>query len=216
MYLHLAIRQHSANAKCQRVFVLALPGLYHFVPYVSYRSTLVCPGCGHQSDKLEPFLFVSLPIPTGATSTSSPGDRGRTDCRRPSLAVYVIVVRQQLAASSRHQPAVRHGFQLLPSRRSTVARLRRLIKDRTGIPHRKVRCTDNNLISTIIKTTSVCDGDARSVGGGRGWLAGDTDGLTGWPVTVGVVYVGVVDTRYRAILLHFLSYRSQKGFIQLT
>jgi len=34
--------------------------------------------------------------------------------------------------------------------------------------------------STTIKTTSVCDGNARSVGGGRGWLAGDTDGLTGW------------------------------------
>jgi len=30
---------------------------------------------------------------------------------------------------------------------------------------------------TIIKTTSLCDGDAKSVGGGRGWLAGDTDGL---------------------------------------
>jgi len=28
-------------------------------------------------------------------------------------------------------------------------------------------------IRTIIKTTSVCDGDASSVGGGRGWLAGD-------------------------------------------
>jgi len=42
-------------------------------------------------------------------------------------------------------------------------------------------------INTTIKTTSDCDGDARSVGGGRGWLAGDTDGLAGWPVTVGVV-----------------------------
>jgi len=31
---------------------------------------------------------------------------------------------------------------------------------------------------------------------GRGWLADDTDGLAGWPVTVGVVEVGVVDTRY--------------------
>ena len=37
-------------------------------------------------------------------------------------------------------------------------------------------------ISTTIKTTSVCDGDARSVGGGRGWLAADTEGLAGWPV----------------------------------
>jgi len=36
-----------------------------------------------------------------------------------------------------------------------------------------------NLINTIIKTTSVCDGDARSVGDGRGWLAGDTDWLAG-------------------------------------
>jgi len=33
-----------------------------------------------------------------------------------------------------------------------------------------------------------------SVHGGRGWLADDTDGLAGWPVTVGVVEVGVVDT----------------------
>ena len=39
------------------------------------------------------------------------------------------------------------------------------------------------VINTTIKTTSVCDGDARSVGGGRGWLAGDTNGLAGWPVT---------------------------------
>jgi len=54
----------------------------------------------------------------------------------------------------------------------------------------------DGLINTIIKTTSVCDGNAKSVGGGRGWLAGDTDGLAGWPMTVGVVEVGVVDTRY--------------------
>jgi len=52
-------------------------------------------------------------------------------------------------------------------------------------------------VNTIIKTTSVCDGDARSVGGGHGWLACDTDGLAGWPVTVSVVEVCVVDTRYR-------------------
>ena len=53
-------------------------------------------------------------------------------------------------------------------------------------------------INTVIKTTSVCDGDARSVGGGRGWLAGDTDGLAGWPVTVGVVSQTEADAeRYR-------------------
>jgi len=40
-------------------------------------------------------------------------------------------------------------------------------------------------------------GDARLSVVGRGWLAGDTDGLAGWSVTVGVVEVGVVDTRYR-------------------
>ena len=38
-------------------------------------------------------------------------------------------------------------------------------------------------INTTIKITSVCDGDARSVGGGRGWLAGDTDALAGWLMT---------------------------------
>jgi len=32
------------------------------------------------------------------------------------------------------------------------------------------------VIDTTIKTTSVCDGDAQSVDGGRGWPAGDTDG----------------------------------------
>jgi len=89
----------------------------------------VCPGCGHQSDKLEPFLFVSLPIPTSATSTSPSGHEKAAS--PAALAVYVIVVRDR-------QPAVRHGFQLAASRRSTVAKLRRLIKDRTGIPHRKV------------------------------------------------------------------------------
>jgi len=31
-------------------------------------------------------------------------------------------------------------------------------------------------IITTIKTTSVCDGDAQSVDGERGWPAGDTDG----------------------------------------
>jgi len=50
-------------------------------------------------------------------------------------------------------------------------------------------------VQTVIKTTSVCDGDSRSVGGGPGWRAGDTDGLAGWPVTMGMVEVGVVDTR---------------------
>jgi len=43
--------------------------------------------------------------------------------------------------------------------------------------------TQVRIINTTIKTTSVCDGDARSVGGGRGWLAGDTDGLAGWLMT---------------------------------
>jgi len=45
-----------------------------------------------------------------------------------------------------------------------------------------VQLTVTNIINTTIKTISVCDGDARGVGGGRGWLAGDTDGLSGWPV----------------------------------
>jgi len=35
----------------------------------------------------------------------------------------------------------------------------------------------------------MCDGSA------RGWLAGDTDGLAGWPVTVGQVSVTVTVTR---------------------
>jgi len=59
------------------------------------------------------------------------------------------------------------------------------------------------IINTIIKTTSVCDGDATSVGGGYGWPAGDTDGLAGWPVTVGVVSQPGADAeRYRCACLH--------------
>jgi len=56
------------------------------------------------------------------------------------------------------------------------------------------------LVNTIIKTTSVCD--TTSVGGGRGWLAGELSklwqffNLMCWPVTVVVVEVGVVDTHY--------------------
>ena len=58
-------------------------------------------------------------------------------------------------------------------------------------------------VQTVIKTTSVCDGDARRVGGGRGWLAGDSDGLAGWPVTVGVVSQPRADAeRYRYACLH--------------
>jgi len=34
-------------------------------------------------------------------------------------------------------------------------------------------------INTTINITSICDGDARSVGGGCGWLADDADGLAG-------------------------------------
>ena len=46
------------------------------------------------------------------------------------------------------------------------------------------------LIITIIKTTSEFgDGDGDGV-------VTVTAGATGWPVTVGVVEVGVVDTRY--------------------
>ena len=66
----------------------------------------------------------------------------------------------------------------------------------------------HNLISTIIKTMSVCDGDVRSVVGGRDWLAVDIDGLASWLVTVGVVEVGVVRQpatgaeRYRCTCLH--------------
>jgi len=62
----------------------------------------------------------------------------------------------------------------------------------------------NQYFNTNIKTTSVCDGDASTVGGGRGWLAGYTDGLAGWPVvTVGVVSQPVADAeRYRCACLH--------------
>jgi len=35
------------------------------------------------------------------------------------------------------------------------------------------------IINTTIKTTSVSHGDTRSVDGGSGWLAADTDGLAG-------------------------------------
>ena len=59
------------------------------------------------------------------------------------------------------------------------------------IHHDKFEITIIIIIGTIIKTTSVCGADAKSVRGGRGWLASDTDGLAGWPVTVGVVEVGV-------------------------
>jgi len=38
------------------------------------------------------------------------------------------------------------------------------------------------------------------------WIGLDTDGLAGWPVTVGVVEVGVIDTHYsvqvRVFTLH--------------
>jgi len=91
----------------------------------------VCPGCGRQSDKLEPFLFVSLPI---SSSQSSPPDRGKIKTRRATFAVYVTVVRQ-----TTHEVAVRHGFQLVSSKRSTVAKLKRLISERTNIPHDQVR-----------------------------------------------------------------------------
>ena len=46
-------------------------------------------------------------------------------------------------------------------------------------------------IYTVIKTTSVDDARLPAVG-----VAGWPVILTGWPVTVGVVEVGVVDTRY--------------------
>jgi len=55
----------------------------------------------------------------------------------------------------------------------------------------------------IIKTTNVCDGDARSVGGWRGWPTDDTGGLAGWPVTVGVVSQPATDAeQYRCACLH--------------
>jgi len=37
-----------------------------------------------------------------------------------------------------------------------------------------------------------------------GWLAGDTDGLAGWAVTVGVVEVGVAQS-YRCTCLHCMT-----------
>jgi len=46
-----------------------------------------------------------------------------------------------------------------------------------------VKHTRTNINNTIkITFTRIRDGDAQS-GGGRGWLAGDTDGLAGLPVT---------------------------------
>ena len=67
-------------------------------------------------------------------------------------------------------------------------------------------------INTIIKTRSVCDGDARSVGAGRGWLVADTDGLAGWPVTVGVVSQPGADAeRYRCACLHYTQGLAGRG-----
>ena len=63
--------------------------------------------------------------------------------------------------------------------------------------------TMHNLISTIIKTMSVCDGDVRSVVGGRDWLAVDIDGLASWLVTVGVVSQSWADAEwYRCACLY--------------
>ena len=72
-------------------------------------------------------------------------------------------------------------------------------------------------INTTIKITSACDGDARSVGGRRGWLAGDTDGLAGWPagrrwVTVGVVSQPAADAeRYRCTCVHCIQGLAGRG-----
>jgi len=58
-------------------------------------------------------------------------------------------------------------------------------------------------INATTKITSVCDGDTRSVGGGHGWLAGYTDRLAGWPVTLGVVSQPGADAEwYRCTCLH--------------
>ena len=70
----------------------------------------------------------------------------------------------------------------------TGHRLRRQVNREAADTQLCIRQTEPD-VDTVIKTTSVCD--ASSVGGGRGWLAGDTDWLAGWPVTVRVVEVGV-------------------------
>lgn len=50
-----------------------------------YKSTLVCPQCGHQSVKFDPFMYLSLPLPgprtqdfrvTGGLGQLPPGCRG--------------------------------------------------------------------------------------------------------------------------------------------
>lgn len=102
-----------------------------------YRSTLLCPGCRRQSDKLESFLFISLPIPLKATGTSPSGRRTKTQ-RRPSVGIYVVVVRATSLQQQQQQPAIRHGFQLPASKRSTVAKFKRLISEATDIPRRQV------------------------------------------------------------------------------
>ena len=52
----------------------------------------------------------------------------------------------------------------------------------------------NKRLSSILLLISQCVGDAKRVGD----ASSVGDGLAGWPMTVGVVEVGVVDTRYGA------------------
>ena len=61
-------------------------------------------------------------------------------------------------------------------------------------------------IYTIIKIvrSSVTVGDRGKRRATSGWLAGDTDGLTGWAVTVGAVEVCVAE-RYRCACLHCMT-----------
>lgn len=124
-----AVRTHSTEAELVPSAVQQLFG-------ATCRSTVVCPGCQQQSEKMEPYLSVSLPIEVQPRRVESHlvGDQPSSQ-----QVIYVTAVRRRAegVAATATRP-IRYGLEADPEK-TTVYQLKKLLGRRCGIAPVQVR-----------------------------------------------------------------------------
>jgi len=95
------------------------------------RSTLICPGCQHHSDKLELYMSVSLPI-----STPRPRQRQADDTKRQAMYLTVVRTRSGQDPQGVVRPK-RYGWEADPNV-ATVQHLKEALTRRCRVPDSQV------------------------------------------------------------------------------
>jgi hypothetical protein len=123
-----AVRAHSTEADVVSSAVQQLFG-------ATCRSTVVCPGCQQQSEKMEPYLSVSLPIEVQPRRVES----HPVGVQSSQQTIYVTAVRRLFDGNAaRAMRPVRYGLEADPDK-TTVYQLKKLLGHRCGIAPAQVK-----------------------------------------------------------------------------